>query len=83
MAQREGLALKTFMKKRLPVSEERQQDVTDDAARMRTWLEDAGGAISLGGVRLKSVKVSKNGKKLTLVIKKKGKKSRNEGSSPV
>lgn len=82
MAQREGLALKTLKKTGLQVSEERQQDVTDDAARMRTWLEDVGGAISLGDVRLKSAKVSKNGNKLTLVIKKKGKKSRKEGSSP-
>jgi hypothetical protein len=51
---------------------------TQDAARMRAWLEDVGGNIFLGEGRLKSAKVSKKGDKLTLVVKKGKKKKKNE-----
>ncbi len=47
---------------------------TGDAARMRAWLEGVGGNIFLGEGKLKSVKVSKKGNKLRLVVKKKSKK---------
>jgi hypothetical protein len=51
---------------------------TQDATRMRAWLEDVGGNIFLGEGRLKSAKVSKKGDKLTLVVKKGKKKKKNE-----
>ncbi len=46
---------------------------TDDAkgALLRAWIENLGGNLASGACRLKSVKVSKGGKKLTLVLKKK------------
>ncbi|WP_281806155.1 hypothetical protein [Methylocystis echinoides] len=44
---------------------------TGDAARMRAWLEGVGGNLFLGEGKLKSVKISKKGTKLTLVVKKK------------
>ncbi len=42
-----------------------------DAARMRAWLEGVGGNLYVGEGKLKSVKISKKGTKLTLVVKKK------------
>ena len=42
-----------------------------DAERMRAWMEDIGGSLLVGEGKVKSVKISKSGNKLTLVMKKK------------
>lgn len=55
---------------------------TTDASRMHTWLEGVGANLMIGHAELKSVKISKNGKKLTLVIKNKAKKQKIQ-SQPV
>jgi hypothetical protein len=47
-----------------------------DAARMRTWLEGVGGNLFVGEGKLKSVKISRKGNKLTLVVKKNKKKDK-------
>jgi hypothetical protein len=47
-----------------------------DTARMRAWFEGVGGNIFVGEGRLKLVKVSKKGNKLTLVVKKSRKKDK-------
>jgi hypothetical protein len=49
---------------------------TTDAARMRVWFEDVGGNLFVGDGKLKSVKISKSGNKLTLVVKKNKKKGK-------
>ncbi|WP_363345829.1 hypothetical protein [Methylocystis echinoides] len=49
---------------------------TPDVARMRAWLEGVGGNIFVGDGKLKSVKISKKGNKLTLVVKKNKKKDK-------
>lgn len=54
------------------MQDDRPQTQTD-ADRMRAWLDAVGGNIFIGEGRLKSVKVSKKGNKLTLVVKKKKK----------
>jgi hypothetical protein len=46
------------------------------AARMSAWLEGAGGNIFVGDAKVKSVKISKKGNKLTLVVKKSKKKTK-------
>jgi hypothetical protein len=47
-----------------------------DTARMRAWFEGVGGNIFVGEGKLKLVKVSKKGNKLTLVVKKNRKKDK-------
>jgi hypothetical protein len=42
-----------------------------DAAQMHLWMESVGGSIFLGGCNLKSVKESKDGGKITIILKKK------------
>ena len=49
---------------------------TDDAARMRAWLEGVGGNVVVGEAKLRSVKISKTGNKLTIVVKKSKKKEK-------
>ncbi len=49
---------------------------TADASRMRAWLEGVGGNIFIGEGKLKAVKISKKGNKLTLVVKKNKKKDK-------
>lgn len=49
---------------------------TADASRMRTWLDGVGGNIFIGEGKLKTVKISKKGNKLTLVVKKNKKKDK-------
>lgn len=49
----------------------------DEAEIMQAWIEAAGGSVSLGDSLLKSAEVSKNGDKLTIVLRKrKPKKSK-------
>jgi hypothetical protein len=43
---------------------------------MRTWLEGVGGNLFVGEGKLKSVKISRKGNKLTLVVKKNKKKDK-------
>lgn len=42
----------------------------NEAEIVQAWMEAAGGSISLGESLLKSVEVSKNGDKLTVVLRK-------------
>ncbi len=49
---------------------------TGDAARMHAWLEGVGGNVFIGEGKLKSVKISRKGNKLRLVIKKGKKKDK-------
>lgn len=51
---------------------------TSNVELVSTWLDDAGGKILLGATTLKSVKLSKNREKLTLVIKKKSRKENDQ-----
>ena len=46
---------------------------TSDPARVSKWMEEIGGSVFVGQGKLKSVKISKSGNKLTLVVKKKKK----------
>jgi hypothetical protein len=57
---------------------------TDDAARMRGWLDGVGGNVVVGEAKLKSVKISKTGNKLTIIVKKsrKKKKSQEQRTAP-
>jgi hypothetical protein len=50
---------------------------TADLAQMHAWLEDVGGSFFIGEGKLDTVKISKNGNKLTLVVKKRKKEDRN------
>lgn len=54
--------------------QEEKAPETADALRMRAWLEGVGGNIFIGEGKLKSVKISRKGKKLTLVVKRNKKK---------
>jgi hypothetical protein len=49
---------------------------TTDAASLRAWLEGVGGNLFVGEGKIKSVKISKKGNKLTLVVKKNTKKAK-------
>ncbi len=55
---------------------------TTDASRMRAWLDGVGGNISIGAGKLKTVKVSKKGNKLTLVLKKNKNKDNKGADEP-
>ena len=46
-------------------------DEIAEIERLRRWIDAVGGNISLGESTLKSVKESKDGDKLTIVLKKK------------
>lgn len=52
-----------------------------DVELVSAWLHDAGGEFLLGAATLKSVKLSKHGDKLTLVIKKKSVKENDQDPS--
>ncbi len=49
---------------------------TKDVSRVRAWLEGVGGNIFIGEGKLKTVKISKRGNKLTLGVKKNRKKDK-------
>lgn len=48
-------------------------------ALLREWMEGLGGNLANGACELKSVKVSKRGKKLTIVLKKRKQPKRPRG----
>lgn len=50
---------------------------TADLTQMHAWLEDVGGSFFIGEGKFDTVKISKNGNKLTLVVKKRKKKNKN------
>lgn len=61
----------------------KQLPETPNAELLNEWLESVGGQIQTGAAKLKSVKLSKDGDKITLVIKRKTKKEENpEKTSP-
>ncbi|MFY9629447.1 MAG: hypothetical protein WAK03_15015 [Methylocystis sp.] len=41
------------------------------SALLREWMDSLGGNVATGACKLKSVKISKKGSKLTIVLKKK------------
>ena len=47
-----------------------------DLDSLRDWMDAVGGSLYLGESEFKSIKVSKDGDKLTLVLKKKQKKAK-------
>jgi hypothetical protein len=49
----------------------KQLPETPNAELVNEWLESVGGQIRTGAAKLKSVKLSKDGDKITLVIKRK------------
>lgn len=51
--------------------QDKRPEETADPARLSAWMEDIGGSVFVGQGKLKSVKISKSGNKLTLIIKKK------------
>jgi hypothetical protein len=68
------------------LTEERETNMQDnapqkmtDAERLRAWMDDIGGSLFVGDGKVKSVKMSKSGKKLTVVMKKK--KAKDEGKA--
>jgi hypothetical protein len=61
----------------------KQLPETPDAEMVNEWLESVGGQIRTGAAKLRSVKLSKDGDKMTLVIKRKSRKEENpEKQSP-
>ena len=42
-----------------------------NSALVRYWMDSLGGDVTTGACKLKSVKISKKGKRLTIVLKKK------------
>lgn len=50
---------------------EKKTPAAKNAESMNEWMEGVGGQIHIGAAKIKSVKVSKKGGRLTLVIKKK------------
>ena len=56
------------------MSKEKPDDLTD-IERLRHWMEAVGGNIFLGLSALKSIEESKDGDKLTIVLKKKKQKA--------
>ena len=56
-----------------PAMQDIRPDETSDPARVSAWMEEIGGSVFVGQGKLKSVKISKSGNKLTLVVKKKKK----------
>jgi hypothetical protein len=49
---------------------DKKTPVATDAELMSEWIEGVGGNIHIGAAKIKSVKVSKKGDRLTLVIKR-------------
>jgi hypothetical protein len=50
---------------------DRSVDEMTNSALLREWMDSLGGNVASGACVLKSVKLSKKGKKITIVIKKK------------
>ena len=50
---------------------DRSVDELTNGALVRQWMDSLGGNVASGACVLKSVKLSKKGKKITIVIKKK------------
>jgi hypothetical protein len=50
---------------------DRSVDEMTNSALLREWMDGLGGNVASGTCVLKSVKLSKKGKKITIVIKKK------------
>lgn len=55
------------------MSSEKQSEITD-IERLHQWMEAVGGSVFPGESTLKSVKNSKDGDKITIVLKKKKQK---------
>jgi hypothetical protein len=50
---------------------DRSVDELTNGALVRQWMDSLGGNVASGACILKSVKISKKGKKITIVLKKK------------
>ena len=57
---------------------DKNSDEITEIERLHRWIDAVGGNISLGESTLKSVKESKDGDKLTIVLKKKKQKKTNK-----
>ena len=57
---------------------DKNSDEMAEIERLHRWIDAVGGNISLGESTLKSVKESKDGDKLTIVLKKKKQKKTNK-----
>jgi hypothetical protein len=56
--------------------QDKRPEETSDHARLSAWMEDIGGSVFVGQGKLKSVKISKSGNKLTLVVRKESAKAK-------
>lgn len=63
------------------MSDKKTDEVTD-VDRLRQWLDAVGGNIFIGEGELKSVEESKDGDKLTIVLKKKKHEKAKKNSDP-
>jgi hypothetical protein len=69
---------------------DKKSDETTNIERLHRWMETVGGSLFQGDSELKSVKESKDGDKLTIILKKRKHKrakktvdqSRDESASP-
>jgi hypothetical protein len=55
-----------------------KNDGQADVERMHRWMETVGGSVFLGDCNLKSMKESKEGDKITIVLKKKTDKKKSK-----
>jgi PDZ domain-containing secreted protein len=55
-------------------------DEMTDAARLRDWMDSVGGNVYPGSSTLKSVKESKDGDKITIVLKRQKEKKQKKKS---
>jgi|WetSurMetagenome_2_1015567.scaffolds.fasta_scaffold1297084_1 hypothetical protein len=60
---------------------EKKTPAATDAERLTDWMEGLGGQIDLGAGKIKSLKLSKKGDRLTLVIKKKASEKKRQEQS--
>ena len=49
---------------------DRTVDEMTNGALLRQWMDGLGGNVATGACKLQSVKISKKGKKITIVLKK-------------
>ena len=61
---------------------DKKPDEMTDVERLRQWLDAVGGNIFLGEGELKSVEKSKDGDKLTIVLKKKKHEKAKKSADP-
>lgn len=60
---------------------DKPSDESADLDLLRDWMNGVGGGISVGNTKLKSVKISKSGDKITIVLRKQKEKKKADAST--